>query len=72
MRPGSDPFRAVYSPHDYRFYSVSVRVSSLEVALGLILQRILREPARECGTSALSQSIAAQQIEAFSARLCTL
>ena len=47
------------------FLSVSARVSSLEVALGLVLERISREPARECGTSALWQSTAAQ-IEAFS------
>ena len=56
-------------PHFYvtivDFLSVSVRVSSLEVALGLVLQRISREPARECGTSALWKSTAAQ-IEAFS------
>ena len=47
------------------FLSVSVRVSSLEVALGLVLQRISRDPARECGTSALLKSTAAQ-IETFS------
>ena len=47
------------------FFSVSVRVSSLEVALGLVLQRVSREPAQECGTSGLWQSTAAQ-IEAFS------
>ena len=42
------------------FLSVSVRVRSLEVALGLVLQRISREPTRECGTSALWKSTAAQ------------
>ena len=47
------------------FLSVSVRVRSLEVALGLVLQRISREPAREYGTSALLKSTAAQ-VEAFS------
>ena len=47
------------------FLSDSVLVSSLEVALGRVLQRISREPARECGTSALWQSTAAQ-IESFS------
>ena len=49
--------------------SASVRVSSLEVALGLFLQRISRDPAREFGTSATlycSQQSTAAQIEAFS------
>ena len=65
LKLGTGPFGRHFRVTIVDFLSVSVRVSSLEVALDLVLQRISREPARECATSALRQSTAAQ-IEAFS------